>query len=96
MCRQAYDLNPNPKYAYTLAFYQNQGGKSDDAVKVLLKLIENQPTYVDAYLMLGDIYEKQGNPEDAHAVYQQALSEEGISQKDKYRFQALLRQGIRN
>ena len=89
-------MNSNPKYAYTLAFYQHQNGKSNDAVKVLLKLIENQPTYVDAYLMLGDIFEKQGNPEDARAVYQEALSEEGISQKDKYRFQALLRQGIRN
>ena len=96
LCRRAYELNPNPKYAYTLAFYQHQNGKSNDAVKVLLELIENQPTYVDAYLMLGDIFEKQGNPEDARAVYQEALSKEGISQKDKYRFQALLRQGIRN
>jgi tetratricopeptide (TPR) repeat protein len=96
LCRRAYELNPNPKYSYTLAFYQHQNGKSNDAVKVLLELIENQPTYVDAYLMLGDIFEKQGNPEDARAVYQEALSEEGISQKDKYRFQALLRQGIRN
>ena len=96
LCRRAYELNPNPKYSYTLAFYQHQNGKSNDAVKVLLELIENQPTYVDAYLMLGDIFEKQGNPEDARAVYQEALSKEGISQKDKYRFQALLRQGIRN
>jgi tetratricopeptide (TPR) repeat protein len=92
-CRRAYHLNPNPKYAYTLAFYLNQEGKSSDAVKVLLELIEKKPTYVDAYLMLGDIFEKQGNPEDARAVYQQALSKEGISQKDKYRFQALLGRG---
>jgi tetratricopeptide (TPR) repeat protein len=96
LLKRAYELNPKPKYAYTLAFYQHQNGKSDDAVKVLLELIESHPTYVDAYLMLGDIFEKQGNPEDARAVYQEALSEEGISQKDKYRFQALLRQGIRN
>jgi tetratricopeptide (TPR) repeat protein len=93
LLKRAYELNPNPKYAYTLAFYQHQGGKSEDAVKVLLEVIEKQPTYVDAYLMLGDIFEKQGKPEDARAVYQQALSKEGISQKDQYRFQALMGQG---
>jgi Tfp pilus assembly protein PilF len=59
---------------------------------VLLELIRKQPAYVDAYLMLGEIYEKQGRPEDAHSVYQEALSQEGISRQDKSRFKFLLRQ----
>ncbi len=92
LCHIAHDLNPSPQYAYTLAFYQYQGGHNDEAAKVLLELIRKQPAYVDAYLMLGEIYEKQRRPKDARAVYQEALTQEGISREDKSRFMFLLRQ----
>jgi tetratricopeptide (TPR) repeat protein len=92
LCRRAYELNPSPQYAYSLAFYQYQGGRNDESAKVLLELIRKQPAYVDAYLMLGEIYEKQGRLEDARAVYQEALSQKGISRQDKSRFKFLLRQ----
>jgi tetratricopeptide (TPR) repeat protein len=92
LCRRAYELNPSAQYAYTLAFYQHQSGRNDEAAKVLLELIKKQPTYVDAYLMLGEIYEKQGQPDNARAVYQEALSQKEISRQDKSRFKFLLRQ----
>jgi predicted negative regulator of RcsB-dependent stress response len=58
-----------------------------------LKLvIENQPLYVDAYMLLGDIHEDQGSIEEARALYQQALRTEGLSRRDRYRLEAKLRE----
>jgi len=93
LCLKAYELNPSAQYAYTLAFYQYQSGRNDDAIDVLLELIRKQPAYVDAYLMLGEIYEKQGRKEDSRSVYGEALAQDGLSQQDKARFIFLLQQG---
>jgi Tfp pilus assembly protein PilF len=78
-CRKAADLRPqDPKYAYTLAFYLNQKGDTDGAVKTLDALIARQPRYLDAYLLLGGIYEKEGKKEDAKKIYNRALALEGV------------------
>ena len=56
-CKKAADLRPQePRYSYTLAFYQQQTGDSVGAAKTLESLIEKQPGYADAYLLLGAIY----------------------------------------
>jgi tetratricopeptide (TPR) repeat protein len=78
-CRKAADLRPqDPKYAYTLAFYLNQKGDTDGAVKTLDALIARQPRYLDAYLLLGGIYEKEGKKGDAKKIYNRALALEGV------------------
>lgn len=83
-CKKAVTLRPQePKYASTLAFYQQQGGDSAAAVTTLVALVSRVPTYPDAYLLLGEIYEKQGKKAQAVKVYQQALAVEGISPKAK-------------
>jgi len=83
-CRQAADLRPQePRYAYTRAFFQQQMGDSQGAAKVLDNLIGRSPAYADAYLLLGGIYEQQGNRSKAEEVYNQGLSVEGIPDSQK-------------
>jgi Tfp pilus assembly protein PilF len=90
-CKKAADLRPQePRYAYTLAFYQLQKGDERDAVKTLEGLIEKQPAYADPYLLLGRIYEKQGKKEEAEKIYKKALETEGIPDQDKFRIGAQL------
>ncbi len=90
-CTKAADLSPQePRYDYTLAFYQQQKGNSVAAIKTLENLIEKQPGYADAYLLLGGIYQKQGKKSEAERVYSKALENEGITQAHKARIVAEL------
>ncbi len=90
-CRKAANSLPREsKYAYTLAFYLRQAGDVRGAVEVLRELIQRRPVYADASMLLGDIYEGQGRAEEALAVYRQALSDEAVSERDRYRLQVRL------
>jgi tetratricopeptide (TPR) repeat protein len=91
LCLKAYKLSPNPKYAYTLAFYMRENKDPKRAAEMLRLTIQQWPYYADAYLLLGDIHEDQGNIEEARAVYQQALRTEGLSRRDKLRIEMKLR-----
>jgi tetratricopeptide (TPR) repeat protein len=55
-CRKASDLRPqDPKYAYTLAFYLNQKGDKDGAIRILKPIVEKYPKYKDAGMLLEEI-----------------------------------------
>jgi tetratricopeptide (TPR) repeat protein len=55
-CRKASDLRPqDPKYAYTLAFYLNQKGDKDMAIRILKPIVEKYPQYKDAEMLLKEI-----------------------------------------
>ncbi len=55
-CRQASDINPQePKYAYTLAFYQNRQGDREAAVTTLQALLAKYPQHKDAERLLNEI-----------------------------------------
>jgi tetratricopeptide (TPR) repeat protein len=55
-CRKASGLRPDePKYAFTLAYYMNQKGDKDEAVRMLKALIEKYPGYRDAEMLLREI-----------------------------------------
>ncbi len=83
-CKKAVALRPQePKYASTLAFYQQQGGDSAAAIITLDTLISRVPTYPDAYLQLAENYEKQGKKGEAVKVYKRAMAVEGLSPKAK-------------
>jgi tetratricopeptide (TPR) repeat protein len=57
-CRKASDLRPQePKYAYTLAFYLNQKGDKDEAIKTLKTILAKYPQYKDAEMLLQEIAE---------------------------------------
>jgi tetratricopeptide (TPR) repeat protein len=69
-CRKAHELRPtDPKYAHTLAFYLRKKGDINGAVKLLRKVIKDEPSYLDAYLLLGDIYEERLDFPAAAKVY---------------------------
>ena len=62
-CRKASDLRPQePKYAYTLAFYLNQKGDKDEAIRTLRVIIEKYPGYKDAEMLLKVISAKETKP----------------------------------
>ena len=97
-CRKATVLRPQePKYAFTLAFFLNQKGDTAAAIKVLNGMLSKFPMYPDPYLLLGGIYEKQGNKSEAERVYGKALAMDGIPAQYKYRIsdkqEALTRSG---
>jgi tetratricopeptide (TPR) repeat protein len=90
-CRQAAELSPRePRYAYTLAFFQQRKGDGPDAVKVLDDLIGRTPAYADAYLLLGGIYEQQGNETKAEEVYKRGLAADGVPEIQKLRIKTQL------
>jgi Flp pilus assembly protein TadD len=62
-CRKAADLRPaDPRYAYTLAFFLNQKGDTDEAVRTLKAIIEKYSGYKDAEMLLGEISKKEAKP----------------------------------
>ncbi len=57
-CRKAYALQPNElKYAYALALFQRRHGDLEDAVALLQKTLARHPLALDAYLLLGDVFQ---------------------------------------
>jgi Tfp pilus assembly protein PilF len=90
-CRKAHELSPNdPKYSYTLAFYQAQKGDRKGAIKTLRDTVKHHPGYIDAVLLLGQIYEKDGKKESAKEVYRKALSSGQLSERDSLRIKMKL------
>jgi tetratricopeptide (TPR) repeat protein len=62
-CRTAAELRPqDPRYAYTLAFYLNQKGDRDEAVRTLKAILEKYPGYTDAEMLLGEISRQDPSP----------------------------------
>jgi tetratricopeptide (TPR) repeat protein len=92
-CRKAAELRPRePKYAYTLAFYQRQNGDTKGAITTLQSLVKQRPGYAEAYFLLAEIHMQQGERQKAVAVYRQALEGKDLSPRDQYRIEAALRQ----
>ena len=92
-CRKAHELRPeDPKYGYTLAFYLNQKGDLVGATRVLQETLFRQPGYGDAYMLLGEIYTRQGQKEKAAGMYMQALRNKSLPESDRARIGAKLQE----
>jgi len=90
-CRRAVALNPQePKYAYTLAFYQKKQGDLKNAAATLKDILPRRPGFTDGYLLLAEIYLQQGERSQAEAVLRQALQVENLSPTDRARVTAAL------
>jgi len=90
-CRKASGIRPDlPKYAFTLAFYQQQKGDLSGAASVLDGLINQYPAYADAYVLLGAIYEKQEKKAQAEGVYNKGLAVDGMPDHYKVRMKSRL------
>jgi Tfp pilus assembly protein PilF len=78
-CQRAHELRPaDAKYAHTLAFYQRKKGDTKAAVELLRKAIQCDPSYLDAYLLLGEIHEQQHDFPAAAKVYLDASRIDGL------------------
>jgi tetratricopeptide (TPR) repeat protein len=90
-CKKASTLRPQePKYTWTLAFYQQQGGDSTAAIATLDALIKRSTAYPDAYLLLADIYEKQGRKDEVVKVCNRALAVPGMPERARTYFKSRL------
>ena len=79
-CKQAAELNPQePKYAYTMAFYQKEQGDLKNAVATLQDFLARRPAFTDGYLLLAKIYVQQGDRPQAETVLRQAQQVESLS-----------------
>ncbi len=79
-----------PKYAYTLAFYQLKNNDRKEAEQTLKILLRNHSGYFPAVRLLADIYLKEGKKQAAVSVYQQALKTKNIPADDKERIRRLV------
>ena len=85
-CKKAAELNPQePKYAYTLAFYQKEQGDPKGAAATLKDFLSRRPGFTDGYLLLAEIYARQGDRPQAEAVLRQAQQVESLSPRDRAR-----------
>lgn len=88
-CRKAAELRPQEsRYAYTLAFFQNQQGKTNEAVFTLENLLNKEPVQADAYVLLGKIREDQNKLAEALAVYQRGAANHRLTKEERAEFQA--------
>jgi tetratricopeptide (TPR) repeat protein len=91
-CQKAAALRPDePKYAYTFAFFQQQQGKTNEAVQTLEKLIGPAPAHAEAYALLAQMYEEQNKIAEAVSVCRRAVANEKLGEPQRARFQARLR-----
>ncbi len=90
-CRKAVALNPQePRYAYTLAFYQKEQQDLPGAAATLQDLLARQPGLVDGHLLLAEVYLQQGQRPEAEAVLRHVLQREDLPTRDRARVAAAL------
>ena len=90
-CSRAAELRPSdPRYAYTLAYYQKLGGQTAGAITTLRGIIARQPSYGDAYLMLGAIYEELDRFDETRELYGRGMVTEGLEMAYRRRMAAAL------
>ncbi|HUL60493.1 MAG TPA: tetratricopeptide repeat protein [Anaeromyxobacteraceae bacterium] len=67
--RKAATLRPEePRYAWTLAFYQARSGNLRGAAETLEALLKAHPDQGDAYGLLAEVYARQGRTAEAQAL----------------------------
>jgi tetratricopeptide (TPR) repeat protein len=86
LSRRAAESRPDePRYAWTLAYYQARTGDRAGAARTLEELLRRFPGHADAALLLADVLDREGRGEDAVAVLRNALGTKGLSEADRAR-----------
>jgi tetratricopeptide (TPR) repeat protein len=86
-CKKAAALRPeDPKYAYTLGYYQHQSGDDRSAVATLRGAVDKQTPHPGSYGLLGEIYQQQGKIKKALSLYNKALENPRLDRQTKGSF----------
>jgi tetratricopeptide (TPR) repeat protein len=89
LSRKAAEARPDePRYAWTLAYFQDRAGDRVSAVRTLEDLLRSHPGYGDAALLLADILEREGKRGEAEAVLRRALESKDLPAADRTRIAA--------
>lgn len=84
--QKAVALNPQePKYAFTLVFFQKEQGDLKNAEATLQDFLTRHPGFADGYLLLFKIYLQRGDRRQTEAVLRQAQQVESLSPRDRAR-----------
>jgi len=82
--QRAYKLEPeNRQYGYSLAFYLEQKGDISASVRILQQISDRRQSDIDAVLLLGEIYRKQGKVNQARKLYQHELARGELSAEER-------------
>ena len=92
LSRRAAELRPEePRYAFTLAFYQRQRGDAGAAMTTLQALLARHPAYGEAYLLLGELYVKASKVQEARQLFARALEVKELPDTYRTRIASLQR-----
>ncbi len=69
--RRAYNLNPDPDILYKIAYLNYKLKAYNGSIKYIKKLIQENPKYINAYILLSDIYINQNKIEDAKLLLEE-------------------------
>jgi tetratricopeptide (TPR) repeat protein len=91
LSRRAAEARPDePKYAWTLAYYQARTGDRLGATRTLEALLQRFPGYADATLLLADVLVREGRSAEAEAALRRALALKDLADADRTRIAARL------
>ncbi len=80
LCRRAAELSPGePRYAFSRAYYEFRAGDARAATATLEALVARAPGYADAYLLLGELYERTGRADEARALFRKGSAEPALA-----------------
>ncbi|HOS97104.1 MAG TPA: tetratricopeptide repeat protein [Deltaproteobacteria bacterium] len=88
--RIAHRVQPVEKHGFLLATLLKKGGDWKEAVEVLEGLISSYPLNGEAYLLLGEIYEKQGRVGNARDLYRRGMAMKEMNERDRTRMEVRL------
>lgn len=80
----------DPKYGYTLAYYQNEVKNFDKAINTLKEVLKANPDHVNSIYFLGQVYQQTGKTELAKQLYRNSLENNGIPDEEKMKIQQVL------
>jgi len=89
LCGKAASIHPDePRYGYTLAFYQRGAGDAAGAADTLRGVIARHPSHADSIALLGAIHEESGRIAEAIDVYRAAAEREDLPPGARAQFAA--------
>lgn len=80
--KRALELNPNPRYAFTLGYVLRVQNKPDQAVSVLQTAAKRWPWYGQTYLLLAEIQVSQGQSQAAIETLRKGIRVPNLNQAE--------------